>query len=460
MMKWRQSVIYLLILLLAGGYFFYFEVIRKEKKEEHEKETKRLFHIAMNDVEALEIHQKDRPAVSLVKEDAWRIDEPIQTGVDKFGVDSALNTLSNLRIERDIVAAAGDLKPFGLSDPILIVRFKGKDQWYELQFGDKNPVGDGYYAKTGDKPAVFLISEGNWGVLNKGLDELRRKDLFTFSKDEVTALQVEWDDGASVRVEKGEESVLWKAPAQPDLSIKASKVLNVLEQVHWLKARNFLRNDPEDLQAYGLEPAHVMLTLILKPDRTVTLRLAKKSAEKKTVAALSSELPSVVEVDAVVLRDLPRELSALEDRSITGVGRDRVKSVKWSLAGNQGDVVRGEKDQWVLKSGEKTSEPLKNPWVVQSLLWDLDNTEYRKKLDPALARPDSGLAELQLWGDDAVLVTLTWRDKGEPVGGEGAAEGDGVPVWVERNGRTSAVELTREGLERIIDAVRQIGEKE
>lgn len=243
------------------------------------------------------------------------------------------------------------------------------------------------------------------------------------------------------------------------MSIKASKVLNVLEQVHWLKARKFLENDPGNAQAYGLEPPYVTVTLT-QPDRTVTLRLSKKEGEKKTVAALSSELPAVVEVDAMILKDLPLALSSLEDRSVTGIPRDRVKGVKWLLAEEQGHVVRTEKDRWALKKDDKSSEPLKNSWAVQSLLWDLDDTEYKKKLDPEPARPGSGLAVLELWGDDVLLARLGWREEGEAAGEDGAAGGETVPVWIERDGRTTAVELAREGLEGIVEALRQIGEKE
>ena len=192
--------------------------------------------------------------------------------------------------EREVVAAPTDLKIYGLDVPELRVRFQAGDQWSEILLGGKTPVGESHYAKLPDKPGVFLISGSGWNELNKGLSDLRKRELFSFEPSDATDMKVLWQDGTQVEIQREKDSKVWKAPALSDLKIKNARVENVLDQIQGLRAEGFLEDTVGNLGAHGLEPPQVTVTVRLKDDKEAVLRLGSKSPDGK-LPALSSQLP-------------------------------------------------------------------------------------------------------------------------------------------------------------------------
>jgi hypothetical protein len=409
-MKWRQSVIYLILLVLVGAYFYYFEVVKKEEKEAAEKEAKKVFQLKTDDIHALDVQSKDKKPVQLKREGDWKIVAPFDADTDGAAVKNLLSSLSNLESQREVMASAEDLEPFGLQEPPFKLRFQAGEQWSDLLVGDKNPVGGGYYAKVGDKPKVFLISESSWGGLNKGLDELRRSALFSFQPDDVSAIKLTWRDGATVSLKKSESGDGWNAPDRPDVKIKDSKAKNVLEQIQWLKAQKFVEDRADNLDVHGLGSPLVTVEFTLKNEGKVELKVAKKGEDGKEVVALSSDLSAVVGVAGDFLDDLPKSLQALEDRSLLSLKKEEVKEVRWQVGEERGSVVQTAKDKWSLKKGDGEPKPLNDSWRVSSLLWDLDEAEYDKKAEPVLSVPENPHGRLEFRDGEKMLQTLIWNE--------------------------------------------------
>ncbi len=449
-MKWRSSLLYLLVLLMLGGYYYYFEVVQKRQKDMAAMEAKKIFRFPVDGVSALTFAAAGKETIELKKEGDWRIVGPIAAEADKSSVDDFLNALSNLQAEREVAAAPDDLKPFGLLPPSLVIGIQAGEKRIELLVGDKNPVGEASFAKTSDRPAVFLIAEGNRPVLNRGLDELRRRQLFSFQLVDVVAVAVRWDGGNAIAVELTSNEREWQAPGDPKVRIKKSKVDNVIEQVHWLRAQQFLENDPRNLPSYGLEPPFAAVTMRLKSGENAELRLAKKEKDEKQIAALSSQLPSVVQVAAGILSDLPKDLLALQDRSLSNFKPDAVSEVEWSRGDSQGCAVRLDESNWGLRKGEGRPEPIKDSWHVRSLLWDLGDGEYQKQLDPAPPLAPEPCCRITLRNAEEVLLSLSW-EKSPAAGREPA------PVWLQSGGEMMAVSVDPELLRRIEGDLERLG---
>ncbi len=442
-MKWRSLLAYLVVLLLVGGYYLYFEVFQKHQEEMAAQEARKVFHIQTDQVSSLTLMFKGRDRVRLEKGEQWHLVEPIKTEADNFSVQDLIGALAKLETEREVLATPSDLKPFGLIEPSFTIRFRAGEAEYELVVGDRNPAGDGAYAKTGDSARIFLIAEGNRSALNRGLDELRKRQLFTFQRDDVAGIVVAWRDGNATIVERGNGQQEWRAPASPERKLKTRKIENLIEQVHWLRAQGFLEDEPKNLAAHGLEPPFVTVTLQLKAGERAELKLAEKKKDEKVVAGLSSQLPAVVQVAADTLDSLPRNVQKLLDRSLLGYQPDEISEISWNLDATHGHVVRLAKDDWGLKQGDRQPEPLKEPWPVRSLLWDLSDAEYEQKIEPIPPVTPKPHATLELRNaEHKPLVTLSWEKPPQ----EGRAA---VTVWLERDGETGAVAVDAETLKRI-----------
>lgn len=441
-MKWRSSLIYLVIFVLVAGYYTYFEVVRKKQKDAAERQAKKLFQFQVDQVQELEILAREKKKLILKKEEQWKIVEPVKAGVDDGALQDLLKSLARVEFDKDINATPGDLKPYGLEESQLKLRWRAGEQWMELLVGEKNPVGGGHYAKASDRPNVVLVSTGIWSALNKNLNELRMKELFSFLTKDVRGLEIARQEGSSVYLQYQEDGAVWKSLEHPELAVKKSKVENILEQLSWLRARSFLENDTVNLKKHGLDPPAITVKVRMKDGKTTEAAFSKPNKEQKTVAAVSSQLPGVAQVEASVTDDLPKDLNALEDRSLLNVKREEIQQIRWVLGEASGHVVQTAEGKWGRKREGKDLQVLEEPWPVRSLLWDLSDMEFDKKLDPKIPVPDKPYGRLEIWGKDEQLVSFVWEKASEKDPGN-------VRFWVEQGGMVQPVQVKAESVSKI-----------
>jgi hypothetical protein len=422
MIKARHTLIYVIILAAIGGYFYYFEMLKPHQKQQAEQVARKVFQFSIDQVNALEILPRGKPPVRLAKEIRWRISEPITADVDETSLNGMLNALQGLQRDRQVVENSDDLKIFGLQEPGLTLRFKSGDTWHELIIGDLNPVGDTHYAKIGDRSAVFLMARGNWSIFDKGAKDLRRRQLFTFEPQAVKAMEINWQRGEHFTVTKDGTGV-WKSADQADKVIKKSKVDHVLDQIQWLRARDFLAESTADLKLWELDPPYVTVKLQLNEGQDATLELAQEDQGNKQAAAVASQLGGVVRVEGEILKQLPKDLRSLEDRSLLAFRTDQVKQVIWKFGPRQGHLVQADGSKWVWKLSDGKERELAQSWQVRSLLWELDDAEYEQRDSAASAPPSEAQGYVEFWGSQDKLGAIGWE---EPKSAESAT----VRMWL------------------------------
>lgn len=432
-MKARQTLIYLVVLLLIGGWFTYFEVIRKGEKEAVEKQAKRIFQIQPSEIDFVSITPKDKKAVDLQKDGKWNIVQPIRTEVNGPVVEDYLRMLAGLESQGEVSASPGSLEPFGLEAPVLKVSIRAGERSQELLIGEKSPVGGNRYARTGAKPGIFLVPEGQFSAINKGLDDLRRRQLLDFQPQDVAGLSVKWTDGSFWEVKSIDGK--WAAPSHPDLNIKESKVRNVIDQLHWLQAGSFLQDEVKNLTAHGLEPPMVTINLRFADGQTADLKLGSAKNAKAGLAALSSQLEAVAQVERSILEDIPQSVQSLEDRTLVRLKPEDVNQMVWQVGEAKGDALRTDEQNWGLRVDGSDPAPIKEAWRVRSILWSLGNSEYQEEVVPEPQTPEKPHGRLELGrsgGGDP--VSLVWEKP--PVGDKSP-----VTLWIRRDGRTGAFKV-------------------
>ncbi len=456
-MKWRHALIYLVLLLGAGG-FYYFQTLKEAEKEAAEKAAQRIFGHRQEDLEALEISREGEETLKVIKDGVWRITHPVEAPTDEFAMESYVETLVQLSREREVeVEPPGDLAVFGLEKPGLRIRFLAQGQWRELLLGDKNPLGDAFYAATAGSPKIFLVSAGVGEGLFKGLHDLRNKEVLSFQPQEVLKLELQWHQGATVTLtRRGEEGgKSWVAPEHPERKIKPSKVENALQQLQWLRARNFLEEAAVNMAAHGLDPALVTIRLERSERDPLVLKIGRSEANPRVLNAFSSHLAAVVEIDATPLDDMPRDLTALEDRSLWTGNADQVTRLNWALQEKKGQVVRQEKNQWAFLDEAGERSPLKESWLAQSLLWHIQDMEYEEELTRPQEAADrdvkmEGLPNfLEFQADAKSLLKISWD---LPAGDSAKPE----TVWLQRDEQIQEVRLSPEAWGKLISGIESL----
>lgn len=387
-MRTRSALIYLALFLGLAGYFYYFEVIGRRARTEQEEAARHLFQVDKAQITALQLDRGEAAPIYLEKNDHWQIVEPINTRADEFAVSSLLSGLESLKMEREVEAAAQDLQPYGLDQPMLHLSYLVDGSRHQLRIGAKAVVGNQYYANSDPENRVVLIAAANQQVFDKSLFDLRSKEFFSVNSDEVELIEL--DRGTSELVLTRAENNLWRAPAAAEVKIKTSKVERFLSLLFRLRAQQFLDDEEGNLSLLGLDPAKIRLKISTQ-EKAETLLLGN-TGESESVYAKGGELPGVAMVEKDLLKDLPQTLSDLEDRTLLVFELDQVKTLAFMLTGETFRLEKNE-ETWTWLGDENRKDP--ENWRVNSLLWNLQELEYLPG-DTPLAQSSAGNKVLEL----------------------------------------------------------------
>jgi hypothetical protein len=403
-MRTKTALIYLAVVAALGVYFYYFEVVRPTSRTEQKETALRLFLIDKDKITSLQLDTGDPKPISIRKNGQWHIVEPIHSPVDEFAVRELLTSLTSLKMEREVKKSADDLQPYGLEKPLLHLSFSASNSRHHLRIGAKAPVGNLYYASGDQKNRVVLIGASQQQSLNKSLFDLRRKEVFTFEKDEVNTVAVERaEDELIIKKVQNER---WQSDAKPGVKIKTSKVDNLLNRLLWLRATGFLDKEGDTVSQLGLAPAKIRVSLSSK-QQTQTLLLGD-STKDHSVYAKGAGLTGIALVKDELLEQLPAGLTDLEDRTLLLFDVDQVEDIELQLDGETYGLERHEeKWNWV---GEKSRDVPDN-WRINSLLWALRELEYLPGDSPEGGTvPEDPLLKVELSSEDAKLGTFLLKE--------------------------------------------------
>lgn len=145
------------------------------------------------DVSGLRIHRKDQPEMTLSKNESgtWQITTPKALAADQESVSSLLYTLCSLSSDRLLDEKASDVAGYGLANPAVEIDVTLKDnKTQKLLIGDQTPVGNFYYVMLAGDPRLFTVAGYNKTSLDKTVNDLRDKRLFTADFDKVSQIEL------------------------------------------------------------------------------------------------------------------------------------------------------------------------------------------------------------------------------------------------------------------------------
>ena len=437
-MKWRNTAIYFLILLLIGGIYLVIEK-KQEKAAREEKESKRVFTFDAQAVKEIELGFPDARAIHLEKGEKWRISQPISSDVDTSRFSDFFSALHTIELERNIGKSSGSLEAFGLDRPSLVIRLLAGSGWLELKMGGKNPAETSRYATTGEGGDVFMISSSTYDTLNTSLKDLRKKELFAWQPDQVNTVDVKWRSGEELSLEQQGGPTEWKSANQPDVKIKADKVRNLLDELHWLRAVDFEEKTEKDAMPSG---ALVDVKLKLKDGQTSELKVADPDQAKKQAVAASSEIEGPVSIASHILSSIPKSAASLADRSLISADAADIREITWQTENGSGNLVWMDQNRWGSKEGNAGPKAVENPRQLRIFLSQMENAEYIEAVEPAPNPPEGALNRVQFVDAVGEKSSLTWdklpADTANP-----------VTIWMERKGAPRAVTVRYEDVKRL-----------
>ena len=374
-MKFRTTLALLIIALGIGSYIWFFEK-KTMSTDEQEEKGKLVFHLKADDVDKIEI-VKEKESIVCVKDKGgdWQIEHPLKYKADKSplrSITSRLESLSSVRVIRRAELDEKKLEEFGLARPRLTVRFTASGGGGGLSIGSDTPLGNNVYAKIAGGEDVFVVDKNIRPVFDKEVKDLRDRGVVDFDVGDLTKVQITRGDQ---RLELVQESGVWRLAAPVQGLADPDKVSGMLRKIKHARVRDFTRDAPKDLAAYGLDKPRVEIALWSAKDQSPRTLLLGKEAEKNVIYARRGGTDAVVTVGDDVLKDLTRSPQELRDQKVTHLAQGGIEEIQ-IRSGDRKLVLAKAGDKWEIKEPEKKDAEAAQVQDLLRMLTELKVAEF------------------------------------------------------------------------------------
>ena len=211
----------------------------------------------------------------------WDMLEPADVPPDAGAIRALATDLARLRAKQ--VAAKDADAAYGLDAPEITVEFEAQQDYEGPPATDTQPApssvetvahtlrvarhGEGIYAKFDDLPYVFELDQTVYGVI---AGEFIQPALFSIRSENVVNVKIESPSGTLefARVEKE-----WSYPPDPYLKLAQPKVNELVKGLAELRVAGYVAYRDAALADYGLDKAPLTVTIRLKDESTITLKI-------------------------------------------------------------------------------------------------------------------------------------------------------------------------------------------
>ncbi|MEJ2670647.1 MAG: DUF4340 domain-containing protein [Deltaproteobacteria bacterium] len=392
----RRLIPYLLIFLVMVGAYVGLKW-REAQRAARKERAKKIFHLKETEISALSLIRGPKVVSLAKKQKIWYLTAPLDTKADQTITDSVVGTLVRLRTERDL-GVEKDLKPYGLKNPGLVVKFTAQGKPHQLAVGAKVPGGESYYVLKDHDPRLLMISRGSKDTLDRSLLALRDKTLLSFISSEVEGLKIVTGKKTTADLKQAGPGQ-WRWVGRPHFKVRGDKVDKLLRDLQLAQAKNFVEPPPKNLRPLGLVPRRRTVVTVITSKGNQTLLLGAKKDD--TVYARKGDKGPIMLVEASLPDEITKTLASLEDRRLWSGAIPRVHQVIWGPPGKTW-IAKKNKESWQITGPDQAAT--KQPAVrLEMALWDFQKLEALKTLTKAGAA-----------GSPAYLVELRGRD-GKPL---------------------------------------------
>ena len=214
----------------------------------------------------------------------WRLAKPFRAIVETYRASSLSSRFREAEWEELVAESADDLSPYGLDAPRYRLSLEPEaGSSATLLVGEAVEKSD-YYAKTAERPQVFLLASDLVEELKTEPAELVSKKLFHFSTFQATGLLLE-ASGHQARVlervlEPDDADRNWRQSSPEEAEVERKTVEDLLYKLNGTSAEEIVEVDTASSDIYGLanpaftitvhsvsnEEQHEERLLIGKPD--------------------------------------------------------------------------------------------------------------------------------------------------------------------------------------------------
>ncbi len=403
MMRIRGLLLAAIVFFALAGVLYWSDHHKPAAEANTSAASPAILKLDQGSITRVELKKPDTPAIVLDKNGSgsWQITDPKPLPADQDTVSGVVRSLSSLDSQRVVEDKASDLKRYGL-DPAAFqanVTEKGNKS-QQVLFGDTTPTGNSVYAQLAGDPRVFTVATYVKGEIDKGVDDLRDKQLVTISPDKVSQIELTGKNGT---IEFGRSKDEWQILKPKPMRADSTEVGELARQL--TEARMNLTGPDASEKAADSGFAHgtpLVTAKITADSGTQELQIHK---DKDNYYAKSSVVPGAYQINSDLPKALDKKVDDFRNKKVFDFGYNQPNKIELHDGSKAYYLVRSGDDWW--QNGKKM-DPASTDQLLGSLR-DLSADKF----------PDSGFANPQ------IQATVTWDDSKRVDKVEIAKSGDG-----------------------------------
>ena len=330
---------------------------------------------------------------------------PLEAKADKTKVNDLISTVNAAKVKEFLDDAPQDLAKFGLQPPRWrLTFFLGDDRAEKsLLLGDEDTAKSGLNAKRGAMDNVFLVETKLLEKLPKAVSDWRDRALMAVKRDGMERVEIR-DGDSTLEVVCVENcgkipDDRWQLKQPLEAKADAIKVRTLLRNLEELKVKSFTSEAATDLSPYGLDHPTAQVDIWLKDtSEPVTVLLGREDPDNGGRYLKLAERPAVYLVDVKDAADLLKTAPELRDLKLLAFKARDIRKIEISQP-DATIVLEGDGDTWNQVQPAKAKV---EPHKVRSLLWKLEDLEFKDEWPATAVAPDvHGLeqpaATITLW---------------------------------------------------------------
>ncbi len=256
MRKFKGTIALLLIFIVVLIYYF----IAPDKDNTVNKFVRLTDKIEGEVIDKISINSNKNQYEIINKNDTWVIKWNKEHLADQDLVNEMVDKLSKLESIDIIDINSDSLDKYGLTSPNYEIIINAGNKSQKIFIGDMVPTGDSYFVKLPDNDTVYKVGKFRLEELLKPIDELRTKQIFSGSKEDIRKIEV---------TKRGESFLTlvyddtWKIVNNGnEYDLEDDQVNQLIDDLKKIKATDFFYDKSISLSFYGLDEPPIITNII------------------------------------------------------------------------------------------------------------------------------------------------------------------------------------------------------
>ena len=447
-MKFQGTAMMAAVFLSLGLYYFFVDLPAGQKEEAEKERSEKILPLEVEQVLEFSLTGTGDPiALKRKAPHSWKLIRPLSASGDSAEVETFLSEIENLKKTRVVEENPKDLSIYGLSAPLLKIHFKFENKKEEtLLFGDESPMGGNLYIKRESHPAV-MMAPASRSQFEKSVYNFRDKTLLNFSTGTIKHIQIISEKKNLELKKKGE---VWEISGDVDAQGDKDAIMNFLQSIQFSRVREFVDENPDSLEPYGLNPPALKLILESEQGEIHTLYLGNPKGEKGYFGKINDS-KNIVLVDPKLFDALSQKAVEFLDKTLLAFEEKEILELSLRSKNETLRMVRGESNHWDILSPVKTNADLS---TINSLLFDLKEARIAEFIKISLDIPktfglDAPRKSFSLKMKDGKTWTLQL----------GNETSDGQQVFASRSGESTVFSISKEAVNKLFRSLHDLRNK-